>query len=300
MISGRRFRTWAKFALGFLCTGLLGSCNGDGSSRTTTIQSPVLEAPARVSAAGTDLLVSDYGGQAVVVMGKDDLGIRLRIPVQGRPTGVAQAAGLLVIGNRDDGSVSVYSPRGVFSHYLGSGPGEFQQPNDLAVDEGSGLVYVVDTRAKAIKVYNLTDGTAAGTVGGGSLFQPTALALDPLDGEILVSDFGEGVTPARVSIFTAAGVFDRAIPAANGPFSTPQGLYADLAGRIFLVDALSGEVLVFDGAGSLLKVLGGIGTGNGELFYPLDVLLDEGSQDLFVTDNRNGRLAVFRGGGVIP
>ena len=41
--------------------------------------------------------------------------------------------------------------------------------------------------------------------------------------------------------------------------------------------------------------LAGHGTGVGELFLPLDVAIDEYEGDIFVTNNRMGRIEVFRG-----
>ena len=49
-----------------------------------------------------------------------------------------------------------------------------------------------------------------------------------------------------------------------------------------------------------VKNIGERGTDIGQLFYPLDVFVDDVSKDVFVTDNRNGRVTVFRSEGAMP
>ncbi len=119
-----------------------------------------------------------------------------------------------------------------------------------------------------------------------------------------MSDYGDpsgsfGVNiPARVQIFDYDA---RDLGGISGTFSRPQGLAVDGSGHIFLADAFRGVVLVFDRAtGSELKILGGFGSGPGQLFLPWDVVIDGTSKDVFVTSNRPGRVEVFRGGGLIP
>ena len=88
-----------------------------------------------------------------------------------------------------------------------------------------------------------------------------------------------------------------------GQFSTPQGLSVDSGNNVFLVDALTGKVLMFNLDTSRdvpLKTLGSVGSELGELFYPLDVVVDETTKDVFVADYRNGRITVFTGGGALP
>ncbi len=259
--------------------------------------------PVRISpgTGGNTLVVSDINARQVHFLKINNLASKSSIDLAGRPSGIAQWKNEVVIANQENGSVCIYSKSGVFSHCLGSGPGEFQQPNDLAIDTSGHTVYVLDTKAKRVLLYDLATGSPTGAqIGVGSLTQPTALALSKFNESIYISDFGDGTKTASIQIFNNDGSYDRSIIGGKSRFSTPQGLYADETGRIFLADALSGEVIILSATGTILGTLGSLGVNEGQLFYPLDVHLDEKSQDVYVADNRNGRISVFSNGGVLP
>ena len=66
-------------------------------------------------------------------------------------------------------------------------------------------------------------------------------------------------------------------------------------------DSLSSELLAFDReTGKHLKTLGGFGAAPGQLQMPLDLVIHRKSRDVFVINNRAGRIEVFRAGGAIP
>ena len=82
-------------------------------------------------------------------------------------------------------------------------------------------------------------------------------------------------------------------------FSTPQGLWVTSSNQLFVADALSGQIKIFNLINKEAGVpLGSLGINEGELHYPLDVLVDEATNDVYVADNQNGRITVFVGGGV--
>jgi DNA-binding beta-propeller fold protein YncE len=121
-------------------------------------------------------------------------------------------------------------------------------------------------------------------------------------GEVLVSDFGDPfdafATEAAVRIFDEQGVLSEEV---TGSFDRPQGVTRDNAGNLVLVDSFRAEVLVLDPAtGSILTTLGGFGPLPGELMLPLDLVLDRTTNDIFVANNRAGRIEVFPGGGQPP
>jgi len=261
------------------------------------------DSPVRLAsgASGSTLVVSDLNARQVHFLNRNNLASKTSIDLAGRPSGIAQWKKQVVIGNQENGSVCVYSNSGVLSHCLGIGAGEFEQPNDLAIDTSGLIVYVLDTIAKRVMLYDLASGTLAGTnVGLGHLVQPTALALSPTTGDLYVSDFGDSSTLPQIQVFTPDGNYDRSILGGREIFSTPQGLHVDDNGRIFLADAVSGEIVIFNASGILLGTLGGLGTAEGQLFYPLDVFVDHRSRNVYVADNRNHRITVFPNGGVLP
>ncbi len=73
-------------------------------------------------------------------------------------------------------------------------------------------------------------------------------------------------------------------------------------GRVFAADPLGSRILVFDRfTGALLDELGVQGPAEGELMAPLDVWLEEGTGDLFISNNRGARrIEVLRGVGGQP
>lgn len=278
-----------------------------------------LSSPARIAPFDADhLLVSDYESNYIYIVDKTTLQPTARIKVAGKSTGIALADGKIFVGNRTLRSVDVFDRQGNFLHRLGIGKAQFQQINDVDVDATRMVVYALDTKGKCIKQFNV-DGSSAGTdIGVGTLQQPTALTVDPATGNILVSDFGnpgEAGVPARydtleklprIWIFDSSGNQTSALiatevkdPALFGmykqSFSTPQGITTS-NGKILLVDTRSAEILVYDLTTlAWIDLMGGLGSGEGELYNPLDVHVDETTGDVFVADNRNARVTVFRG-----
>ncbi len=200
--------------------------------------------------------------------------------------------------------MDVYSRSGKWIYHLG-GEELFVDPRDMVIDTAGDRVFVTDGVTKTVLVFNI-DGQYLYGFPNTSLVDPTGIALDEVRGEILVSDFGDpadGIASA-IKIFDLTGNLIDTIPGelvqADYRFSRPQGLAAE-DGRIFLVDSVLGRILVFDRTSRQgVKRLGSFGTGPGELFLPLDVVVDGVTKDVFVTNNRTGRVEVFRGGGMVP
>jgi DNA-binding beta-propeller fold protein YncE len=83
-------------------------------------------------------------------------------------------------------------------------------------------------------------------------------------------------------------------------FSRPQGLAVDESGHVFMVDCYSGEIMVFDRYnGNTLKTMAGYGTDPGQLRLPLDIVIDPGTNDIYVTHNRAARIELFKNGGAL-
>ena len=263
-----------------------------------------LSSPARIAfLAKGQLLVSDYGASSICVVDRADLSVLRCFTVAGRPLGTAWSQGRIYVGNEDAQRVELYTVTGKL---IAASPENVAAPSDIAIDERIGRVFVVDTGDRNIKVMDL-DGRLLYTItGNGStdsvLVHPVAIAVDPVRGELLVSDYGDPAFRHRaaIRIFDYAGNFVAVISGRTGGFSRPQGL-AVADGRIYLADGLLGEVLVFDQAsGARVGAFGSFGDGPGELMLPLDVVIDAGSRNVYVTNNRNGRIERFEMGGLLP
>ena len=109
-----------------------------------------------------------------------------------KPVSVAvDGSGRIFIGNKHSENVEVYDADLNLLFKLGSGDGEFEQPNDIAIDS-SGKIYVVDKEEDIVKVYN-PDGSFSFSFGGsgsgdGQFDSPTSIAIDEIAGELIISD----------------------------------------------------------------------------------------------------------------
>jgi sugar lactone lactonase YvrE len=269
--------------------------------------SPVRMTPGRPGR----LFLTDHLAQAVVELenrGGEPAIVRA-LAVPGAPLGVAWARNLLFVGNASTQSVDVYlAATGRWLYSLG-GQGAIADPKDIAVDPRMGLVFVLDGQAGVVKVFRLGGRELLYTVSGHGTAQydlqnPTAIALDPVRQELLVSDYGDPRLrwlPPSVKIFSYEGAPLSIISGRLGMFgqrfSRPQGLTVAGEGRILMAEAVAGEVQVLDRhSGALLGTIGGWGRDTGQLRLPLDVLVDR-HQRAIVLSNGNRRLEVFDLGG---
>ena len=252
-----------------------------------------------------NLLVSDYHLGMIVTINSKDLKATRWFPVEGKPLGVAYAKGHIYVGNASKKCVEVYARGGKKLFRL---DGVVKHPTDIAVDEKDNYVFVVDGAGKSVKVFHSIKGTFIRAIPSSPdnniLAGPTGIAVDPVNKEVFVSDYGDdslNIKP-RIQVFDYNGNVLDTISGKKGMFgmrfSRPQGLAVDGAGHVFMVDCYSGEIMAFDRYnGSLLKTLGGFGTGPGQLQLPLDIVINPNSNDIFVTNNRAATIEIFPKGG---
>ena len=271
--------------------------------------------PTRIAhgAAAGEILVSDSSLQAIVSNATDKKGRQVTISVPGRPVSVAYGWEKYFVGNESTQTVDVVNRKGRRLYTLGGTDFLIQRPSDIALDIDQELVFVSDPINARVLVFH-SDGALLNTLpaaGQPPLYMPAGIAVDPVRGELLVSDFGSG-GDATINIYDYSGALLATIDGnagcgwfscTTGPgnFSRPQGLTVNEQGLIYVVDSFRGQVLVFDRETQQgVAVIGELGTGPGELLLPLDVLIDPQSKDLYVTNNRNKRVEVFGGKGLLP
>jgi DNA-binding beta-propeller fold protein YncE len=78
----------------------------------------------------------------------------------------------------------------------------------------------------------------------------------------------------------------------TGEFLVPNGI-ALTAGTVYVVDSKRHEVRTYDKSGTFTGSFGGHGTGNGQLDFPIDIVIDESVNEIYISDWRNRRIVVF-------
>ena len=254
-----------------------------------------LHAPARVATGpeGAVYVTDPQAGQVVVF---DPFGRRVATRDGfARPLGIAvDEQGRIYLAEEAWGRVSVFDAGWNLLGKLGSGDGEFQLPNHIALGPGSSdrAVYVSDSKANAVKVYiGAAPSFQFGTPGGGDgqFDFPAGLCVGT-NGEVFVVDQNND----RVQVFDRAGGFMRAFSLGSSrPSGRAQAACLDPLGRFYVADAFQGLVKVFDAAsGTALSSLGGFGPLPGQLASPAGLALDPLNR-LFVASANHARVELY-------
>jgi DNA-binding beta-propeller fold protein YncE len=145
----------------------------------------------------------------------------------------------------------------------GNDDGEFNEPNDVAINNSLGLVYVADSRNLRIQVFD-TDGTFKfkwGSEGSGDgQFTgprgPLGIAVDQITGAVYVAD-SEAL---RIQKFDKDGNFLLKWGSAGkneGEMRWPRDIEVDSQGHVYEADTDNERIQVFDPYGNLLMVIKG-------------------------------------------
>lgn len=209
------------------------------------------------------------------------------------PIGVAvNGAGEVFVADAELGLVARFDGQGRHLGVLGRG--FLKRPTGLALDPERGELYVVDTHAHDIKVYNAR-GELARVIGRRGEDQeglnfPIYAAYH--NGKVYVTDS----INARVQVFSAEGAYLGSFGKRGlyvGDFTRPKGIAADGAGRIYVVESYYDYMLVFDPQGEFLLPLGGSGAAPGKFYLPAGVWAGP-ENTIYVADMFNRRVAVFQ------
>lgn len=169
------------------------------------------------------------------------------------------------------------------------------QPTGIACDPATGRLFVVDTTAHRVNVFN-RDGTLESSFGGrgrgdGEFNYPTLL-WRTADGRLYVTDS----LNFRVQVFDARGRFLAKFGQqgdGTGDAGRQKGVATDRYGHVYVVDALFNALQIFDGGGKFLLSVGELGRNRGEFWLPTGIFV--GEDDLvYVADSFNQRVQVFR------
>jgi hypothetical protein len=158
---------------------------------------------------------------------------------------------------------------------LGSLDGEFNQPEDIAVDS-QGNQYVVDVNNHRIQKFDSSGNflLSWGSQGSadGQLKWPLGIAIDSMD-RIYVADYGNH----RVQIFDTNGGFLSkwtGYGTGDGQFNYPYSIAVDNQDFVYVLSFGNARVQKFDSNGNFLLKMGSLGTADGQLWRPRSVDVD--------------------------
>jgi DNA-binding beta-propeller fold protein YncE len=269
--------------------------SGEASADNLLDPVNVLFSPIRI-AEGSDnrLYVTDSKSNSLFIL--RNLLTEAELKELDQPLGVAvDSTGNIYVGNDGRDNVEVYDSAG--NKIRDIGIGNVQMPNDLALDL-AGNLYVADSLAHNIQVY-APDGTLLRTIGDGLLQFPASVAVAYSvpgggGGELYVADQGN----TRIRVFTLAGIEIRSYGIRlemeetdwHGKFVQIQSLAVDQTGRLHVLDSALSRVQILDAvSGAYIDHYGSMGTAEGQLYLPLDIVITANSQSM-VTNNGNHRV----------
>ncbi|OWW22957.1 hypothetical protein AYR66_19220 [Noviherbaspirillum denitrificans] len=244
------------------------------------------------------VLVTDVGSNAVYVF--DNIAAQLHVYVQAAekqgfitPVGIAEGPdGQILVADAELGEVFRLSSDG---KPMGSfGKNVLVRPTGLARDPERGRVYVSDTHAHDVKVFD-DEGRLIDSIGNrgdeeGTLNYPTHLAY--AKDKLYVTD---GMN-ARVQIFDMQGRVITTIGRRGmyvGEMTRPKGVTVDSYGNIYVVESFYDNLLVFNSQGQFLMPIGGTGKEVGQFYLPAGVWSDRQNR-IYVADMFNGRIVIFQ------
>ena len=263
---------------------------GDGKITLKRPQSGTVDANGRI-------YVTDISNHAVFVF--DQAAGKLLVWEQAQatrrfvtPIGIVMGAGgQVLVADAELGEVFRLDPDG---KPLGSfGKGRLNRPTGLARDAKRGRIYVADTHAHDIKVFDdagqWLETLSSHGESEGELNFPTHLAFQ--GDKLYVAD----TMNARVQIFDPQGKLQASLGKRGlyyGDLTRPKGVTVDANGNIYVVESFYDNILVFDAQGNFLMPIGGTGKEVGQFYLPSGLWSDSRGR-IYVADMFNGRIVIF-------
>ncbi len=127
--------------------------------------------------------------------------------------------------------------------------------------------------------------------GNGQFDEPTGIAVNPLNGNLVVPDEGND----RVEVFNEKGEYllqFGSFGTGNGQLNQPRGAGVDSKGNIWILDTGNSRVEKFNEKGEYLSQFGTKGTGNGQFTTPKNLAVDA-KGNVWVADSGNKRVEKF-------
>jgi DNA-binding beta-propeller fold protein YncE len=176
----------------------------------------------------------------------------------------------------------------------GTGNGQFNNPQDIAVSDSTGDVYVTELGLSRVQKFDSTGGYIAqwGTKGSGNGQFNNPRGIQVVTGDVYVVDSGNN----RVQRFKSWGDYVTQWGTkgeGNDQLKNPIGIAVESSGlgNIYVADFGNNRVQKFNSAGGDLRRWGNYGSGNGQLINPRGIAVVTG--DVYVVDMGNNRVQKF-------
>ena len=215
----------------------------------------------------------------------------------GKPYGVAVYQGRVFVSDSAMNFIAVFDIPGKRFFKIGEDEaGRIGAPLGLDVD-GNGNLYVVDSAAKNVKVYD-KDGKFLRTLADAKMFsRPSGIAVDAQGSRIYVVDTG-GISSDqhKVRVFDAQSgkhlldIGKRG--SGDGEFNLPRDVTIGKDGLLYVVDGANFRVQVFQPDGKFVRVFGGVGRQGGQFSRPKEVATDVDG-NVYIVDAAFGNFQIF-------
>ncbi|CAL4118615.1 unnamed protein product, partial [Meganyctiphanes norvegica] len=218
-----------------------------------------------------------------------------------RPWGVCcDKDSYIVVADRSNNRVQVFSPDGNFHHSFGSPgsrPGQFDRPAGVAADP-MGRLIVADKDNHRIQVFTF-EGNFIFKFGekgskNGQFNYPWDVAVNS-EGLIVVSD----TRNHRIQLFRPDGTFINKYGFEGAlwkHFDSPRGVCFNHEGHIVVTDFNNHRLLVIHPDFQSARFLGSEGSASGQFLRPQGVAVDQEGH-IIVADSRNHRVQIFQPNG---
>jgi DNA-binding beta-propeller fold protein YncE len=174
------------------------------------------------------------------------------------------------------------------------GEEKFKRPTGIARDPIKGRIYVADTHAHDIKVFddngNYINSIGKRGVAGGDFNGPTHLSF--ANGLLYVTD----TFNTRVQVLSDSGQFKREFGKRGlyvGDLVRPKGVTTDSEGNIYVIESFHDHLLVYNSNGEFLLPIGGTGIEAGQFYLPSGVWTDKKDR-IYIADMFNGRVVILQ------
>jgi tripartite motif-containing protein 71 len=211
------------------------------------------------------------------------------------PVGIAVSptSGDIYVVNRGRDRIDELKPSGELIAAFGgegAGLGKLSYPSQLTVN-AHGEVWVADTGNKRVDEFSAS-GTYLGSAwggGGGTAALQAPVGIAECAGTLYVAD----ETGNDVQVLSGAGEYKFRF--GHEKLSKPQQVACEPGGAgVYVVDAGNGTVEEFDAEGGFLEKFGSPGLGEGDLFLPVGIAAVGVGGTIYVADNGNNRISVWK------